>query len=267
MKELFEPAKKKKTRNIVVYEVNDSNTEFEFECGRLSGNNYINSCIAFIESLGFEISRKYEHSDNVIINGVEFQLDTDSASYLSKNAWSRIVSVRKPKNRFVTITRGYKNNIAKIYINQEIDADKLRERINAGINNYHALIETRKQEELGRQNKTIAIATHFLNDPEIKKAIRVIMIDTNTIRFAFHNKFSLVISADGKLISASFNHPGVNNVEQLKEFTEEIKISSDSFKMVSDRITSLPKLSPDLIEWITKIDNRGHGYHFDVQPK
>lgn len=95
----------KKKPSIVVFEVNDNNRS-KIEYGKHTGKDYFILFCEFIASLGYDVESDLLLGE-IKINGHKFKVDTNNASYMSKNAFNRTISIRKPQNRYILIVKGH----------------------------------------------------------------------------------------------------------------------------------------------------------------
>lgn len=234
-------------KHTVMYEVNDSGREHEYS----GGYKYIDSFTGFIESLGFEIGEKeYHGSENIIINGVKFGINTENASFMARSAYDRIGHQRKPENRYISLEIiGNKGKVVvRVRFNEEIEAEKLKNRITNAITAYHnrekEIEERKKQEEIN----TITIGTHYLSNPILKNAIDYIHIEKGIITFCFKKYFS-VRFYENNLLKANFYVHDIENVVDLFAFNIGIGQIAADFNTAFLELRKMPPLSPELLEW------------------
>lgn len=241
--------KPKKVVATTMYEINDSGRNGEFT----AGFDYYSSFVSFIESLGFEIDYKYKDhpSLGVVINGVQFAINTGNCSYMSKNGWTRDKFVRKPVNRFITLAWNShdSNYVLKVFINKEMETEKLKSKINKAIewnNNREQEIADR---ELNDKKNTETIGLHYLGNNTVKEALRNVLIEKGQIRFNFKDRFGLIINADSTFVSATFHPAEMKSFEDIDEFANSILTRTESFESVVKIILATEKISEELIGW------------------
>jgi hypothetical protein len=241
-----------------IYEVNDENRGYE-----TYGHTYEKSFVSFIESLGFDIKPQFEKSPSLgyMIQGVVFKVNTDNASYMSKNAYTRDVKPRKAQNRYIILTSG-NTNVIKVHFNKELDAPKLKAKINQAIADYFEKEERITAIKKANDENTIAIAMHYLQGEHnlLKSALHQIHIQQGIITFYFKNLGSSIqVLPDNTLKAASFNVREMQTREQVVLMSETIHVSATIFAAVTNVILSTPAISPELQEW-TK--NQYHRYFY-----
>ncbi len=230
-----------------MYEVNDENRGYE-----TSGHTYEKSFVSFIESLGFDIKPQFEKSPSLgyMIQGVEFKVNTDNASYMSKNAYTRDVKPRKAQNRYIILTSG-NTNVIKVHFNKELDAPKLKAKINQAITDYLEKKERIAALKKSDDENTATIAMHYLQGENnlLKSTIRQIRIEKGVIAFYFKNIGSIEVSADNTLKTASFNVREMETKEAVVLMSETIHITAGIFAASLNVILNTPAISAELQEW------------------
>lgn len=258
--DIMDEAIQSKAKNTTMFEVADSEDDKQVPVGRYrnryDGTAYLKQFIEFIESLGYEISEgKSIHSSTIEIKGVSFEIVTKNASYYSYNPYGRKWSVRKPENRFITLSRGsYRNTyVIKVHFNKEIDADRMRKNIDKAIEEHFAVIKKNQQFKIAQEENTTKIAMHFLDNitSEIEKNIKYIHIDNGEISFSLQ-RGSVTIKADGTFKQGTFTLSNIEKVADIKKQTEEIKTSYPAYVQAVVSISHVAKLPEDLVKWATE---------------
>jgi hypothetical protein len=171
---------------------------------------------------------------------------------MAKNAYTRERYERKPQNRFITITNGssFDNTyIAKVHFNKELDAKKLRNKINKAIDDYNERIASvAKREETDRAN-TISIASHYLADDDIKNAVECIHIEKGIITFRFKDYFSVKFKASGEFMSLSFYVKEITTNDEVTSFVDSIGDKAWKFEEIFTKIFLYNKLPENLVDW------------------
>lgn len=238
----------KQNKSVVVFEINDENRKCEF-----NGDGYKKPFIDFIQSLGFDAELKYDFSDAVVVNGEEFNICTDNASYMSKNAFSRDENIRKPINRFIILQllSHTSSTIIKIHFNKEYDGDKLRKKINDAI---QAKIDRRQSiidGEIKDEQNTTAIAKHFMSKDGFKEIVTSIQIKEGKILFDINNSTTLTIKASGEFIEFDIYKKEVKSESDLNPmFNELFKLKEKTEKLLN--IIKSNPLDTNLIEYCEK---------------
>lgn len=242
----LQTANTKKIINTTMYEVNDTGREHEY-----SGDGYIKSFIGFIESLGFDITRKYEHSNNVIINDREFSIVIDNASFMSRNAFTRKCTPRKPANRWVGITKGHYGDtpFLKVFINNEMDSDKLKAKIEAAISEDQKRDKEIADSKLTNYNNTIAIGNHFFANETVKGAVNFLHIEKGVMTFVFNDGFSVKLKADNEYISTSTNFGTFDKAEDVYTFVDTISERAQKFEEAFSELILSKVLPEPLRKW------------------
>lgn len=249
-----------KNKRIVVFEINDNeeNRKYEYS-GKYSGSNYKKPFADFIESLGFEVVVE-DHIDEFKINGEEFRIYLGNASYMTKNAYTREVSVRKPINRYVSIMKSFDSTLLKVHFNKEYDGDKLCKVINDAI---QSRIDARQfHEDKKNQDKenTIAVANHFIScNDDFKNIVEIIKIHQGQIQLMFDGG-TLIIKPNKEFVSLDINNSSVNNETEIPLYFDKlITIKENTNKLL--QIVKQNEFTSNIIEWC---QNTYHRY-YDVK--
>lgn len=248
----LQTAKSKKQINTTMYEVNDKGREHEYH-----GSGYSQSFIEFIESLGFDIVRKYEHSDTVLINGRQYDINTDNASFMSRNAFTRDSNPRKQQNRWVGLCRHSYTNppFVKVYINKEMDSDKIKAKINAAIAEDDQRDKDRADRKQQDYKNTLTIGHHFFDQPGVAGAIKWLHIEKGVFTFYFHTGVRVMLKSNNEFISVDFDFGEVTDHAKVYEFVDGVAKAAASFEDVFSELVLTKVLPADLIEWA------GQQYH------
>lgn len=258
--------KPKKVRATTMFEINDEGRQNEYDRhGKSVGSNYIKPFVEFLESLGFEIKSKYDDTpgltDHIIIDGVEFGIDTTNASYKSYNIYDRKVNVRKPENRYVALERGYNRPVAcRVHINKEIDAENLKARINKAIQEEKDRETAYLNREQLNKDNAVTIAVYFLKNKRIKEFTRQIGIERSKINFSFNDGSYLTIGADGKSLGTSFYIDKIETIAQMDDLVLNVSNRARKFRDIVNLICSIPPISKDLADWTKE----QHHIYFNV---
>ncbi len=241
----------KKPKNTVIFEINDNGKEHEFKA---YGGRYEKAFIGFLESLGLDPKQKYEHSNDVIIDGIEFGIETGNASYMSRNSYTREESVRKPQNRWVSLSKGYGSDTVRVHINKELDADKLKARIMKAVADAKARIKEVEDSRNKDRENLVAIGKHFSQPAPIRKYVERIHINQGTI--GFQTEFATInIKTDGSFQSVSIHHPVMEDqakvAKQLSDISHEISLIPDLIKLIGFQ----GRISDELVAWAEKERN------------
>ncbi len=248
----------KKNKRIVVLEINDDHENRKLEYGKYSGSNYKKPFADFIESLGFEVVLQ-SHIDAIEINGERFDLYLGNASYMTKNAWSREVSVRKPINRYVSIMRGHDTIVLKIHFNKEYDGDKLCKTINDAI---QSRIDARKFHEDNKnedKNNTIAVAEHFMVNDDFKNIVEKIKIHHGKIQLMFDGA-TLIITPNKQFVSLDINSSEIKNETELPSLFDKLfALKENTNKLL--QVVKQNEFTNEIIQWCEKAYYR----YYDVK--
>lgn len=247
-----------KNKRIVVFEISDNHESRKYEYGRGSGSNYKKPFADFIESLGFEVVLQ-DHIDAIEINGERFDIYLGNASYMSKNGWSREVSVRKPINRYVSIMHSHDSTLLKVHFNKEYDGDKLCKTINDAI---QSRIDARKFHEdrknIDKEN-TIAVAEHFMVNENFKNIVQSIRIHKGVIQFNL-NGASLTITPNKQFVNFDVNSSDIKNETELPSLFDKLfALKENSNKLL--QMVKQNEFTNEIIQWCEKAYNR----YYDVK--
>lgn len=251
--DIFETAKTK-VKNTTTFEINDTGRDCEY-----SGHGYVKPFISFLESLNLEPTQTYEHSNNVIIAGVEFAINTDHASFMSKNAYTRDRYERKPQNRYVSLDWSGKTTV-RVYINKEMDADKIKAQIKKSVQgsaDRDKEIEDRKKQE---RDNTVAIGKHYTKGNWIRKHFRMIHIERGVLHFHM-DKVTIYLNAEGTFNRVSVYVSDVTDPKLLRQMASDLSHEVTLIPDLTKMLLAVEPLPADLIEWSKK------AYHaqFDVK--
>lgn len=243
MKDIFEQAKTK-VKNMTTFEINDTGRDCEYR-----GTAYVMPFISFLESLNLEPTQKYEHSNNVTIAGVEFAINTDHASFMSKNAYTRDRYERKPQNRYVSL-EWISKTVVRVYINKEMDADKIKAQIKRAVEQSaerSKVIDDRQNQD---RDNTVAIGKNY-STPMLNKVIETIGIEKGVISFHLKN-CSVYFNADGSFIKFSVYIDNVDTIDKMKKKASELSYETNLIPDIVKMLGTMPKLSQELIDWAAK---------------
>lgn len=246
----------KKQSHTTMFEVSDKGREHEYAYRRsYNGGDYPKMFVEFLESLGYEVESE-THTDNIKIRGVRFGIDASNASYKAKNTYTREVTVRKPQNRYISISTGYKAPAIRIHINKEIDADKLKKRIEAAITERLNMEQAVLDREADRIAKTTAIAKHYLGTKTVRDALTHLYINRGTISFNFKDSnFHFYLNADGTIGGISFSQ---EKIDPLAAFVDGISTRAKQFQIVVKILVRVPALTAEQQEFV----NTEHHQYF-----
>ncbi len=249
MKHSIDIASVKRTKKIetTMMEVNDSGRECEFH-----GDRYIDPFVSFIESLGYEVKLAYPGSSNVYIDGYEFHIHSDNASFMSKNAYTRKKSERKPENRFMGLKRSFSSDgfVVKVPFNKEIETARLKSKIDAAIAARKQRDEEIEAEQATRTNNINYIGNLYASDHIIKYKLDSIYIEKGVITFHFKEKlFYLQINADGSIKEAAFKYEGMKSRKDVSNMVDMCHDMSKIFQSIIWAILSKQALPKEIQEW------------------
>lgn len=257
-KEIFATADKSK-KDIVIFEINDTGREHEYK----AGPGYVEAFIGFLESLGYEPTRKYEHSTDIQLDGVSFAIHTGNASYMSKNIYTRDRFVRKPDNRWIGLEKCHDSIAVKVYINKEMDAAKIKKQINGAIEEAKGRFREIEDTRAKDRANSITIGEHYSKCKLVKRHCSAVYVEKGTISFNLKGYASIRIKADGSFKGFSLYMSEIGTISEIPVVAhileKEMKVVSD----IAKEVTAFKKLSDDLQQWTVT------AYHvrYDVQKK
>ncbi len=208
----------------------------------------------FIESLGFDISVN-SVIEEITINGHKFDVNTNNASYMSKNSYNRNVGIRKPENRYITIEHGYKKVILKIHLNKEYDANKLRAKINAEIKSREDITQYVADTENRNKKNTTFIAELYV-DAGIVGIATSLSISKGEIKI-YMNGASVNFNAKGEIVKVTLYTKDANSESEMITMFNDLSTIQDKINRLSTVIKHNPMPS-DLLEWSL---GEGNGYY------
>lgn len=233
--------------SIIVFEVNDNNRS-QMEYGKHACDKYLNDFSDFIKSLGYDVELN-AFLGKLKIEGHEFNVNTDNASYMSKNLYRREVTVRKPENRYILIEKGYKKNLLKIQFNKEYDGNKIRKKINEEINRLNELIKNTIDRETANLNNVTMIAKKYI-DAGMKELVNSVSVSNSVINI-YTEELALGFDFSSGVLKSALVHQKRYNDESESEniFSDLEKISMD-IKNISKIVKENP-MPVELSEWST----------------
>lgn len=220
----------KQQNATAIFEVDDSGRERETSAGA----SYSSSFRAFLAMLGFEVKPvglgvTYS-KENVNINGVLMELNYESASLMSTNAYQRDIRLRA--KRHVTISCS--GNDIHVPINKEFDSTKLKTRILEKIeerkNSYDRQMETMFQ----RARVPRKLINHLLNNEYLAKHIDGLYIDRH--EFSVSIKYGHIVFDLDKWTFKKFNCNTLKT-ETFEDLTKLQNIVVDMSEVV--KVTSI----------------------------
>lgn len=247
-----------KNKRIVVFEINDNEENRKYESGKYSGRNYKKPFADFIETLGFQVEVE-DHLDAMKINGERFDLYLGNASYMTKNAWTREVTVRKPINRYVSIMRGYDSTLLKVHFNKEYDGDKLCKVINDAIQSRIDARQFHEDNKNRDKENTIAVAKHFMIHNDFKNIVHRIKIHQGKIQFNFDGG-SLTITPKKEFVDFDINTARVSNENELPSLFDKLLVLKENANKLLEAVKQ-NEFTNEIVEWCEKTHNR----YYDVK--
>ncbi len=240
-----------------MFEVNDDGRESEYY-----GYTYIDPFVDFLNTFGFDVAQGGKGSSSIKIDGIDFHINDKSCSYMSKSAFSRIRSVRKPANRFILLTKSYsgKDYILKVHFNKEYDGVVIRKKIQDAIdehNNVEKLIADRQ--ETDRIN-TIAVANHYLSQPGIKNNVHSIGISEGKISFDIRTAHTTITIKNTGFFEGVSMWKMEAGESELKEMLKTLADLPSKIESIVSSIAAAGPVSEDLQQWAIKAYSKS----FDV---
>lgn len=188
------------------------------------------------------------------IEGHEFNVNTDNASYMSKNLYRREVTVRKPENRYILIEKGYKKNLLKIQFNKEYDANKIKQKIDEEINRLNELAKNTVDREAANLNNVTMMAKKYI-DSGIKDLANSISVSGGLINI-YTEEGIFNFSFDNGILKMAIIHQKTytNESDSINIITDLEKIGN-KIKNISQIIKENP-MPVELLEW-SKVQSSG----------
>jgi hypothetical protein len=212
------------------------------------------------------VKDRYEGSPEhgIFVNGAPMEIYTDNASYMSRDTYKRITSIRKSKNRFMALSHhSYRRKggyIVKVYINKEMETSKIKAKIDAAIEDYKQKELTHENNKRKRESNINTVAMHYLNDDVVLAETEQILIEKGVISFQLKNRCATIfIQADGKLIDVTIHKRELKSLEEMKQYTATVSCEASIAELVLERLMIKEPLSEELIAWITTMH---HGYFY-----
>lgn len=246
----------KKKPSIVVFEVNDNNRS-KSEYGKNAGKEYFNLFSDFIASLGYDVESD-SYLERIKINGHDFNVDTNNASYMSKNAFNRTISIRKPENRYILILKGYNRNLIKVQINKEYDANKLREKINEEINRLDELTKSTIDRETANINNTTFIAKKYI-DSGIRELANSFTVNNGIIEIYIKEAFFEFDIISGVLKSLTIYQKDYSNEFEINNIFSDFQNLDTKIKQIIKIVKDNP-IPKELLDW--SMGNSNGSYAF-----
>lgn len=250
-----------------MFEVNDDKPFRKLELK--AGHEYVISFIDFIKSMGFDIGLKYIGTDSVLINGHEFFIDINSASYMSQQAWSRERTIRKPQNRFIALRR-YSHDtesIIKIHFNKEYSTDKLRTKITKVISDKEEWIKNQEANEISDKKNTIEIAKRYTSNPAIKELLRSIVIHNGLIDLFIIKIGCLTIDLNNNFVHFVFHSQEAKTPEEIRELLKDLETAKQKISQILFFANSQSFLSHEIEEWAKRTHQKSYNVINDEYSK
>ncbi len=260
--DIFAKAKTKKSVDTVVFEVPDS-TFAETS----AGSHYYTLFLSFLESLGIDFEEYISYLQEIKIDGVEFDVNTDNASSHSRNAFTRETNIRKPQNRYIKLECGRIGNV-RVYINEEMDANKIRAAI-------VKLVQTEKEKEQAikdrdnrRKLNMKLIAEHYLKisffNATTLHSMRITKYDTTQcIYFRLHDGVSFHVTEKGKLVITNINTSDGIIQNEINSVTDTITRRVSLLQKAVTLVENHDPLSDELQEFVNDSSTGEINFYID----
>lgn len=246
--------------STTMFEINDDGREYEFK----AKSEYDILFTDFITSLGFEAQLvKESYRSRIIIGGVEFHINSDNASYMSKGAWTRTVSIRKQENRFMALTDGgYKSgSIIRVHFNKELNSDKLRIKIKNAIQAHHDKIKTWDNIKKQNHDNTVFIAKFYSQkDDSLMKIVTEIKIHQGTINFYMRNIGAITINLQNEFIRFDMYSFQSENIKETSARLSDLRSAKDKVLKVIGILSHTDKLPQELKQWAVEAHEQRYNY-------
>ena len=228
--------KVKSKKSIVVFECNKQDI-----LAKGHSSDYDEQFRDFIRSLDFDVpimdnKSLYGHTEKATINDIEVMFDYSCASYIGESAYGKERKPRKERYILIRPTWSHSEYITKIPFNVELDADKLRNKIQAFIDTRTALekeVQDRKNAEgnqLERLKKHYTQASMYITEVRIQNGKLTLILNDNTTLF--------IDEATGHVIR--FHIPSNETpIDKLGEFALKMKCMCDTVYSASDLLAKL----------------------------
>lgn len=246
----------KKKPSIVVFEVNDNNRS-KIEYGKHTGKDYFILFCEFIASLGYDVESDLLLGE-IKINGHKFKVDTNNASYMSKNAFNRTISIRKPQNRYILIVKGHNKYLIKVQINKEYDANKLREKINEEINRLEELAKKNIDRESSNINNITFIAKKYI-DSGIRELANSFTVKNGIIEIYIKEAFFEFDIISGVLKSLTIYQKDYSNEFEINNIFSDFQNLDTKIKQIIKIVKDNP-IPKELLDW--SMGNSNGSYAF-----
>lgn len=239
-----------KVKEMVTLEVGDTE---KYEA-------YYNQTFAgFIEASGFDVRPKFEDSplssNIVLINGHACKIDTKNCAVTYRSPYTKRAVQRKPENRFIVLSAGYRVNILKVVVNKEVDAARLRNKLNSHIAAIEQRSAARKAQEKLDEENTVFIGMHYMSNDFISTFVTSLKIDKGTILFVLRNGYVLV-KTDGTLKVAGISPINFNTIQDVMNFELMDEMIPATFSKIVLEILNQNPLQSNLIEWASTAYNK-----------
>lgn len=217
----------KKKKKIIIFEMDDTDGKKEYT----GIHRYVEPFRYFIQSLGFELSEPEGYMvstyEEVAINGTKLYFDYGKALFMSKNTYTRDWDERK--DRWVEIRTNFYGRFGdntppaiRIRINQEIDGDQLKTRIQKLVDYRKTLIE--KADTRDQTNKNNVTLFHeWLKKSLSYREMTSFSIEMGTYSISFGHMGRLSLTGDGKFKSFKVFETKFDSHQDLANYSDFIK--------------------------------------------
>lgn len=250
MKDIMDTAAPAPRKAITILEVNDKGREHEYTRYRSYRGwpEYVKLFVSFLESLGYDVEQSYPGNTTVTIEGLHFNIDTDHASFMSRNAWKREVIQRKPENRYIRFCG------MRFHFNKELDTERIKTKI------AEAIQKDKQQKEDNEKYKQLqidncnAVGQHFYKNPVLKLNVEQLNIHQGEITlYLNYNIGTIRLKSDGSFKQAQYRPMEINSINELNIYTNNVPYHTEVIrKCVIELVNYIQKLPAHLTEWIDK---------------
>lgn len=233
--------------STTMYEVNDANKEHDYYG---SGMKHEINFPAFISSLGFDVTKKYEGSTDMIIDGLDFTINYDKTSYMAKSAYGRKWTIRKDRCIEIVLSRYPDMIAAKIPFNVELDKDKLIKKIENAIEIKKGRIKAIEDAQNNRFNKLEKMRLHYYSSEIIAKYVETIYIEKGVISL-FSKAGTFIINAEDGLFTGFFpkSLDKMTTTAEIEKWSGIVKEAEENALKICEEIKRLGAVGEDFSEF------------------
>lgn len=256
--------KTKAIKSTTTFEINDGDKiqrKCDYAHNGSSSYRYTDLFIDFIRTLGYDVEQLYNGSRTVKIDGIEMDIYTGNASYMSRNGFTREESVRLPHNRFVALRWPWEHGnkyIVKVLINQEIKKAGIIARIDRAIAERKQVEQNAIDRKKADKENTEAVAQHFLKRMNLDNIVRSIKIHEGNITFFTKMAGYTITASNNWFVSYNLYSNEISSGGELQGLFNDLSDEEQNIRTLQIEITVRGEIDDHLKPWAKTAHNRSY---------